>query len=135
MGTIYKLVKFEGSQGEGEFLTLFDSGATMSFIKRSIAQRLGLIDKLPRPIEFETADKNHKIVATERVSLDFYLDNDRLSDEFLVLPDEIMSEDAIVGAQTMQKWRLVIDMEKEDVYSTRRIKKHMLKLSFWKLSF
>ena len=134
MGVISYKVKLKGSRGEVEAEALFDSGASMSFIKKSLAQKLGMIDKLPEPIEFETARQGDYIIAEERVTLDFWLDGDRLSDEFLVLPDDVMSEDVIVGASTMQKWRIVIDMEQEKVYSSRKIKKHMLKTAKFPLT-
>ena len=124
MGTIFYKIKLKGSKGEHEAEALFDTGASMSFIKRSLAEKLETILRLPEPFEFE---KGRMIVAEEVVRLDFWLDGDRMSDEFLVLPDEIMTEDVIIGASTMQKWRLVIDMEKEKVFSARKVKKHMLK--------
>ena len=127
MGVISYNVKLKGSRGEVEVEALFDSGASISFIKKSLAQKLEVILKLPEPIEFETAEKGRVIVAQKVVRLDFRLDGDRMSDEFLVLPDDVMSEDVIIGASTMQKWRIVIDMEHERVYSSRKIKKHMLK--------
>jgi len=67
-------------------------------------------------------------VVNKAVRLDFYLDGDRLSDEFLVVQDDIATEEVIIGAKTMQAWRIVIDMEKEDVYSIRKVRKHMLKV-------
>ena len=129
MGVIVKEIFLEGSKGSSRIKALFDSGDSMSFIKKSIAENLATVEKLPRPLEFETAEKDRMIVAREAVRLDFYLDGDRMSDEFLVLPDEVMSEDCIVGAKTMQAWRIVIDMENEKVYSARQVKKHMLKSS------
>ena len=129
MGVIIKEIFLEGSKGGSRVKALFDSGASMSFIKKSIAEKLATIEKLPKPLEFETAEAGRIIVVDERVILDFYLDGDRLSDEFLVVPDKIMSEDCIVGAKTMQAWRIVIDMENEKVYSARQVKKHMLKSS------
>jgi len=127
MGVIVKKVRFEGSRGVAEVEALFDSGASMSFIRRGLAQNLGVVDLLPRPYRFETAEAGRFLEAREAVTLDFYLDGDRLSDEFLVLPDEVATEEVIVGASTLQKWRLVLDFEKEDVYSVRKVKKHMLK--------
>jgi len=127
MGVIVKEILLEGSKGIDKVKALFDSGASMSFIKKSIAQKLGTIEKLPKPLEFETAKAGETLVVYEAVRLDFYLDGDRLSDEFLVVSDEIMSEDCIIGASTFQKWRLVIDFDKENVYSTRQVKKHILK--------
>ncbi len=67
-------------------------------------------------------------MVNKAVRLDFYLDGDRLSDEFLVVQDDIATEEVIIGAKTMQAWRIVIDMEKEDVYSIRKVRKHMLKV-------
>jgi hypothetical protein len=128
MGVIVKEILLEGSKGSKKVKALFDSGASMSFIKKSIAQKLGTVEKLPKPLEFETAKAGETLVVYEAVRLDFYLDDgDRLSDEFLVVSDEIMSEDCIIGASTFQKWRLVIDFDKENVYSARSVKEHILK--------
>ena len=123
MSYIVKEVYFEGSRGSGRFRTLFDMGAGVSVVKKSVAQKLGRPEKLSRPLELTTADKNHKIYSYERIPLDFWLEDDRLSDEFFVLPDEVMEEDVIVGIGTMQKWRLQIDIENERVYSTRKMRK------------
>lgn len=43
--------------------------------------------------------------------LDFYPEDVRLSDEFLVVPG--LSDKAINGAATMQKWRLKLDFEND----------------------
>ena len=127
MGVIAKEIKLEGSLGEADVKALFDSGASMSFIKKSLAKKLEVILKLKRPLKFETAEKGRELVVDKRIIVDFYLNGERLSDEFLVLEDELATEDVIVGASTFQKWRLVLDFEKEDVYSIRKVKKHMLK--------
>ena len=134
MGTIFYRVRLKGSKGDAEAFALFDTGASMSFIKKSLAEKLGVILKLPEPLEFETAKSGEYITAKERVVLDFWIDEDRMSDEFLVLPDDVMNEDVIIGAKTMQAWRIVIDMEKEKVFSARKVKKHMLKCFFKRFS-
>ncbi len=128
MGVIVKKIRLEGSKGERETEALFDSGASMSFIKESLAKELANIEPLRRPLRFETAKSGEEIVVNKAVRLDFYLDGDRLSDEFLVVQDDIATEEVIIGAKTMQAWRIVIDMEKEDVYSIRKVRKHMLKV-------
>jgi hypothetical protein len=56
-----------------------------------------------------TASEGHYIEVSERVSLDFYIDDILLSDEFLVIPG--LSEEAIIGSATMQKWRIKLDFE------------------------
>ena len=127
MGVIAKVIKLKGSKGEREVTALFDSGASMSFIREGLARELGMIEPLPDPLRFETAKAGEELVVDRRVVLDFYLDGDRLSDEFLVVPDDWATEEVIVGASTFQKWRLVLDFEREEVYSARPVKKHMLK--------
>ena len=89
MGVIVKKIRLEGSKGERETEALFDSGASMSFIKESLAKELANIEPLRRPLRFETAKSGEEIVVNKAVRLDFYLDGDRLSDEFLVVQDDI----------------------------------------------
>ena len=127
MGVIIKKIKLEGIKGSFETDALFDTGATMSFIKESLAKKLSQIIDIPNPYQFETAEANRFITVNKVVRLDFYLNGDRLSDEFLILPDEIASENVIIGAKTMQAWGLIIDIDTETVYSKRKIKKYMLK--------
>lgn len=127
MGTIIKRIEMRGSKGRKEVEVLFDTGASMSFVRRSVAEEIGMIDKLPEPMRFETAETGKYIVAEEAVRLEFFLDGEWLSDDFLVIQDGVLSEECIIGAATMQKWRIVIDMERETVYSARAVKKHMLK--------
>lgn len=65
------------------------------------------------------------MVVTERISLDFYIEGIRLSDEFLVA--EKLSEDAIIGATTLQKWRLKLDFEQDRVIVDQMVTRLMLK--------
>ena len=44
----------------------------------------------------------------------FYIDDILLSDEFLVVPG--LSEEAIIGAATLQKWRIKLDFEHDTVH-------------------
>ncbi len=127
MGVIEKEVRFKGSKGEKALNVLFDSGASMSFIKERLASELDEILRLPDPLSFETARRGDDLIIDKAVRLDFYIDDDRMSDEFLVVSDEWATEDVIIGASTFQKWRLTLDFEKEDVYSVRRVRKHILK--------
>lgn len=53
------------------------------------------------------------MTATQVVRLEFLLNGYRFSDEFIVM-DEI-SEPVIIGAATMQKWRLKMDMERGEI--------------------
>ena len=119
MAIIIKKVKLAGSKGEKELEGLFDSGSTYSCIEKGLAQRLEILTPLPTPLRLGTAKKGENVEVEERVSLDFYLNGYRFSDEFMVIPD--LSEEAIIGASTMQKWRFKLDVENEDVIIDPRV--------------
>ena len=72
-----------------------------------------MVEALPEPLEFTTAKDKESLTAVERVTLDFYLKGYRFSDEFIVVPG--LSEPLLIGAATLQKWRLKLDFEAEDI--------------------
>ena len=113
MSVIEKNIKLKGSKGEDYLLALFDGGSSYSCIRKELAEKLEIITPLPETIEFGTADEKTKIEVTQRVSIDFFLNGDRFSDEFYVV--EGLSEKAIIGASTMQKWRMKLDYENDDI--------------------
>lgn len=125
MGVIINRIKLVGSKGEKKVDALFDSGASFSFINEEISARLGMVDTLPTPMIFETAREGDNIIVDRRVILDFYLDGIRLSDEFMIAHS--ISEEVIIGAATMQKWRLKLDFEQDRVIVDQRVTKLMLK--------
>ena len=100
---------FAGSLGDKHIYTLYDSGANLSCIHPDQVKGLEEPTPLGRPRLMGTASEKHFIKVTHRVSLDFYMDDVLLSDEFLIVPG--LSEDAIIGAATMQKWRIKLDFE------------------------
>ena len=103
---------------EVEVKALFDSGATYSFVRRDVAQQVEQILPLPEPMRFATANPDAPVEARERIVCNFYIDGVRYSDEFLVL--ERMSEELIIGANTMQAWGIKLNMERECIELTRR---------------
>ena len=125
MGVIFNRIKLVGSKGEKKIEAMYDSGASFSFIKTDLAKKLGIIEKLPKPKEFETAENNRKIIVTERVTLDFFIEGINLSDEFFIADN--LSEEVIIGAATMQKWRLKLDFEHDRVLVDQRVTRLMLK--------
>ena len=113
-----------GSKGEALVNALFDSGAAYSFIRKDIAEKIEFITKLPEPWEFEVAEKERKLVVTEHISISFYIDGTRFSDEFLV--SDKISEEVIIGAVTLQKWRFKLDFENEKVLFDPKVTKLIL---------
>jgi len=108
-----------GSKGEAEVEALFDTGASYSCIRPELAERLAHVEPLRRPKELGTADENTTVRVTARVALDFELDGVVLSDEFMVVPS--LRREVIIGVSTMQKWRMKIDLEHEELLLDPRV--------------
>ncbi len=125
MSVIKLPILFVGSLGETRLYSLFDSGANLSCINPDFLDQLEIPVKLGRKRNVSTAAEGHFIEISERVSLDFYLEEVLLSDEFLVVPG--LSEEAIIGAATMQKWRIKLDFEHDTVHVDPKVAKLQLK--------
>jgi hypothetical protein len=117
-------LRFEGSKGEKHLYALFDSGATYSCIAEDIAEELANPEKLHTPMKLATASNSTYMEIENTCRLDFYHEDVRLSDEFLVVPG--VSEEVIIGAATMQKWRLKLDFEHDNVIVDPRVAKLIL---------
>jgi hypothetical protein len=118
-------VLFEGSVGEQTLYTLFDIGATFSCIHPEFAEKIGTLEKLHRLLEVATASEGAFIKVTHRIITDFYIHDIRMSDEFMVVPG--LSEEAILGATSLQKWRIKLDFEHDTVIIDPKIAKAILK--------
>jgi hypothetical protein len=121
MSIIEKKIKLKGSKGEKEVLTLFDSGATYSCIRKELAEELELLTPLPEVVEFGTAEEGRTIKAVAHIGIFFYLNGDRFSDEFMVI--EGLSDEVIIGASTLQKWRMKLDFEHDEILYDPRVTK------------
>lgn len=119
MAVIQKPIRLVGSKGSQEEVALFDSGATYSCIQPELARKLEITVPLPEPMDFGTAKGGETLSATERVSLNFYLDGYRFSDEFMLIPG--LSQPVIIGAKTMQGWRMKLDLEADAVIIDPRV--------------
>ena len=113
MGVIKEKILLIGEKSDEIVDTLFDSGATFSFIRKDLAINLGNITKTRISRSFGTAENGRVIVIDEKINLDFVLDNETLSEEFFV--SDQLSYDAIIGAYTMQKYRMKLDFENDNV--------------------
>ena len=124
MSIIKNPLLFVGSKGEKHLYTLYDSGANLSCIHPD--QIEGLCDAIPlgRTRLIGTASKGHFIEVKEWVLLEFFIDDVLLSDEFLLVPG--LSEDAIIGSATMQKWRIKLDFERDRAIVDPKVAKMQL---------
>lgn len=107
-----KEIEVLGSKGSKKVIALFDSGSTYSIISEKLARTVETLTPLPQPKKLKIANGEVTVI-NHRVPLDFKLNGITLSDEFLVF--DKLPNDVIIGASTMQKWRIKLDFEKEDV--------------------
>lgn len=113
---------FEGSKSSKNLYALFDSGATYSCINEDKAEELEIFTPFHTPMRL--ASEHVFMEITNSVRLDFYKDDIRLSDEFLVVPN--LSEDVVIGATTMQKWRIKLDFEHDTIIIDPKVAKLIL---------
>ena len=117
-------LRYVGKKGEKILYTLFDSGANLSCINPDHLKDLETPNSLGIIRKLATASDGHYIEIKDRVTLDFYVDDILLSDEFLVVPG--LSEEAIIGAATLQKWRIKLDFERDQVIVNPQVGKLQL---------
>jgi predicted aspartyl protease len=115
---------FVGSKGEKSLYTLFDSGANLSCIHPDSVLDIADKQALGRIRRLATASEGHFIEVKEAVRLDFYINDVLLSDEFLVVPN--LSEEVIIGAATLQKWRIKLNFEDDKVEVDPKVAKLQL---------
>lgn len=125
MGIIRIPLRFAGSKGEKMVYALFDSGATYSCLSEETANEIETPAKLSTPLEIATASESHFVIIKEAMRADFYHEDIRLSDEFMVVPR--LSEDAIIGVNTLQKWRMKLDFEHDKVIVNPKVAEYILK--------
>jgi predicted aspartyl protease len=121
MSIIKHPLLYVGTEGEKHLYTLFDSGANLSCIHPDHVEGLAVPQHLGRIRRISTASDAHFIEIEYRVIVDFYINDLQLSDEFLVVPG--LTEEAIIGAATLQKWRIKLDFEHDCLIVDPRVTK------------
>lgn len=109
---IRKELEIEGPEGKTTASVIFDSGSSISGIRKDVAEKIGFAP-LQITRKWKTADKTADKTFEGVSPVNLRINGCELSDLFLVAPD--FTEEVIVGVDIMQKRKLIIDMEKEDV--------------------
>ncbi len=113
MGLIQQSIEVTGERGTVSASALYDTGASLSFLRRDIAERVGVPVRLARPMRFEMGRAGEFLEVNEQIALSFTVSGVELLESFLVADG--LSEEAIIGARTMQKWGIKLDPEHESV--------------------
>jgi len=91
----------------------FDRGATYYCINDEKVEELKNLTQLHTPMRMVTASAATFIEVKHCVTPDFQHHDMRLTDGFYVIPG--LSKEVIIGASTMQKWRIELDFEHDTV--------------------
>jgi predicted aspartyl protease len=124
MGLIVKRLRVAGDKGERRLEVLFDTGAGASFIRRDVAERIATTLELPSPKTYTLGDGVGRLRVNETAVLYVYIQRVEISDNFIVSPR--LADEVIIGASTMQQWRLKLDLENERVIIDKKMARLLL---------
>lgn len=113
MGILIKPVTLRGDKGQIHLDGMFDTGSIYSVTRKDITEQLATIIPLDELIILRTAEQKRMLTVTHRVVLTIWLNGYRLFDEFMVI--EQLSRPILIGAATMQKWRIRLDIANEEI--------------------
>lgn len=113
MPVLYKTLIFQGNKGQTEVKALFDSGASASFVRTDIADKVGYIFSFRDKREIIVADGSRKSYDNRVLPAGFMLNDCPIVSEFKVVDN--LSEEVIVGADTLQRNKITLDFDKDEV--------------------
>lgn len=113
MGLVIKNLKIAGDKGEGSVACLFDTGSTETLIREDVAERLTTIVSLTHPLSFKMADGKIGLKAKKAGFLLITVNGCEIFEPVIVV--ENLSDEMIVGAETMQRRKIKLDMENEKI--------------------
>lgn len=111
-------LRVKGKKGEAFAEVLFDTGASRSFVRREIAEKLSTIEQMKDPLKFSLGD-GRLLHINEDAELELNIGALKVSDRFNVL--DACIEDVVLGESTMRKCGLKIDMEHGSVFAEIKI--------------
>ena len=124
MGLIIKRLAVAGDKGTRVAAALFDTGASASFVRRDFVESVATVLRLPAAEVYTLGDGVGRLRATETAVLHVRIRGIRLSDNFVVV--RWLADEVIIGANTMQKWRVTLDVENEELRIDRRVGRMLL---------
>ena len=82
-------------------------------INETLKEDLAILTPTHTSMRLATASDSVCLEITSRTTRDFFHEDIRLSDNFFVVPE--LSEEVIIGVNTMQKWRMKLDFKHNTV--------------------
>jgi len=119
MGLIVKELEIKGDLGERKASVLFDTGASVSFIRRDIVEDVATRIKLPTSMKFKMGDGETFLEAKECCNIWISVNGCTIWDDVVVV--DKLSEEMIIGAKTLQGWRIKLDLENDKVIIDKKV--------------
>jgi len=113
MGIVYKDIKILGEKGSKRAHALFDSGASVSLLRKDIAERIARTVSLPKPIKLTLGDGEGTLIIRELAALEITIEGCNLSQPLYIA--EKLGEEIIIGADMMQRWDIRLVPRKRKV--------------------
>lgn len=107
-----------GNRSERIANVLIDTGASFSFVRRDVAEAVSAIIALPRPLRVELGDGS-VVELSETAILGVEVAGLNAVDNFIVMPQ--LLEEVVLGAGTMRKYALKLDMETSAIFAALEI--------------
>ena len=114
MGEIIKEVEIIGDKGKTTAKTLFDSGASDSVIREDIAKKIATLIKWEEPVFFILGDGDSTMQSEYSTDIRFVLEGSIYPPQRVIVVGKL-EEDFIFGADALQRWKIKLDMENEDL--------------------
>jgi hypothetical protein len=112
MGLIKPHLKIAGDKGKDEVEALFDNGASASFVRWDIGEKIATIMKTPQPYTFKLGDGKNKLTVNYCTILSIDLKGNSAYHQVFV--SKKLPRGLIIGADMMQRWKITLNLENED---------------------
>ena len=119
MGMVSKTIRVRGDRGAVSVEALFDTGASKSLIRRDIALKVATPLRAPTAWTFQLGDGKGRLKTNEMVGLFFQLKGVPIAHTFIVA--RYLSDEAIIGTDLMQFWRIRPDPVREDIIIDKKL--------------
>jgi predicted aspartyl protease len=119
MRLINKEIFIEGNRGKMRINAIFDTSASVSFIRRDLAEKIADLLPLPSPRSFALGNGKGALEVKEVTHIDMHFADGTIFDEVVVASD--LAEELVIGAATLQKWRIKLDFEHDEAILDKRL--------------
>lgn len=117
MRRLTRKVLVSGDKNSQEVTALFDSGATETYIRQDVADKIGSLMSLPKPVTVKLADGQNSMNINKAIP--FFVEIDGHVMKWFSYVAEQLNHELIIGATMMQAFNIILDFAKDRVVSEK----------------